>query len=317
MNSGQQHKALLPFASKQVDKRLPTTSCQDRKYVDSSNKFALLNNYMTNVNVSVLEALYTTCTNDWQELNFMPAFNRLYLICEGDGRIEIGDKSYWPVPGQLVIMPAHVTQSYTTINEHPYSKYWCHFQALVGDRHLFQLMQVPYCITLAPERLQQALHTFQTLTDVHHTAGWTAAFRTQGLLMELLSLYLEEAGFEQVSLPVSAAVEKINEVLHYIECHLSEKISVQQLASLLHLHPNYFITFFREQMGESPIQYINRVKVSRAQQLLLTSDLNVSEIADSIGMDVYYFSRLFKQSTGFTPTSYKQQRVLFSSDPVR
>lgn len=45
--------------------------------------------------------------------------------------------------------------------------------------------------------------------------------------------------------------------------------------------------------------------MERAKKLLLTSCLSVTGIAETVGLDVYYFSRLFKNSTGFNPTAFK------------
>ncbi|MCE5168030.1 AraC family transcriptional regulator [Paenibacillus profundus] len=268
-------------------------------------KMELLQRYLANVQVHVTDAYYTKCREDWCESNFVPSFNRMYLICDGEGRIEIAGSTYYPGPRQMVIMPAGVNQSYAAISSHTYEKYWCHFTTLIGERHLFQFMRIPHVVTMSPSVFEEAVERFQRLKKEHYDGDWTAVLRKQALLMELLSLYLGEAGPESIILPSSQAMDKLNLVLQYMNGHLTERLSVQQLADRLHLHPNYFITFFREHIGESPVQYMNRMKVERAKKLLLTSHLSVTEIAEAVGLDVYYFSRLFKNSTGFNPTSFK------------
>jgi YesN/AraC family two-component response regulator len=64
-------------------------------------------------------------------------------------------------------------------------------------------------------------------------------------------------------------------------------------------------------MGIPPIQYINRRRIEKAQQLLLSSDDSLYRIAAQVGFaDVYYFSRLFKQYVGLAPSYYQKRRQL-------
>ncbi|NKI24775.1 AraC family transcriptional regulator [Paenibacillus dendritiformis] len=265
----------------------------------------LLQRYLANVRLSVTDAYYTKCNPGWRESDFVPEFNRMYLIRSGEGRIVIDGTAYNPGPGQMVIMPARVLQSYGTISARTYEKYWCHFTALMGQRHLFQSMRIPYCLTLPEDVFREAESHFERLIRCHAGGDWTAELNKQAMLIELLSLYFRTAGLERIDLPSSQTLDKLNLALQMMHEHLSERLNVQQLAERVHFHPNYFITLFREHMGESPVQYMNRMKIERAKQLLLTTALTVTEVADAVGLDVYYFSRLFKNSTGFNPTSFK------------
>jgi AraC family transcriptional regulator, arabinose operon regulatory protein len=98
----------------------------------------------------------------------------------------------------------------------------------------------------------------------------------------------------------------MNAVLQYIEAHLTDNLTVEELAQIAHFHPNYFIQLFKNFTGNSPIQYINRVRLEKAKHLLTMTELNVSAIADAVGLELSYFSRMFREHNGVSPTAYRE-----------
>lgn len=70
----------------------------------------------------------------------------------------------------------------------------------------------------------------------------------------------------------------------------------------------YFIRLFKQEFAQTPVQYINRKKVERAQLMLFTSDCSVKEVAYKLGFSDYgYFIRLFRKMTGITPQEYRRK----------
>jgi len=82
-------------------------------------------------------------------------------------------------------------------------------------------------------------------------------------------------------------------------------LSVTELAAACGYHENYFSSFFKKTMGCTPRHYINLQKINKAKDMLLFSDCNVTEAAEQLGFSsVHYFSRVFHQLTGITPSEY-------------
>lgn len=103
--------------------------------------------------------------------------------------------------------------------------------------------------------------------------------------------------------------ERFNGILKYIEQHHAEKIPVESLASMANLSTYHFSRLFDEVTGRTPGEYINYVRIHKAEQLLRNTDLNITEIALSTGFnDINYFSRMFKKIKSITPTSYRKLR---------
>lgn len=102
--------------------------------------------------------------------------------------------------------------------------------------------------------------------------------------------------------------EKMDEARYHLLQHASEEVDLEDLASDLGFSYSRFRTIFKAHTGQSPLQYQLDIRVNRAKDLLRSSTRSVSEIADDLGFgSVYYFSRLFKQRTGKTPSSFQEK----------
>lgn len=273
-----------------------------------TNKSLLrLRSLLPNVQVHLSMASYTKVNMKWRHMNMVPDFNRLYYIVEGEGGLIIDGETYYPRPGQLFVMPSGVKQSYFVTTENTFGKYWCHFTAKIGDTDLFRLTGMPYFIDVADrERLSRL---FVQLIEHYNSDEFSAVLMQKAVLLEIVSFFIDGAMQKQeLFRPVKQdrGLENLNSVLKYIEQHLHENVTVQQLADLVHFHPNYLIRQFHELVGSSPIQYIQRLKMDTAKTWLTTADEPVSDIASKVGMELYYFSRIFKKHTGLSPTEYRQ-----------
>lgn len=101
-------------------------------------------------------------------------------------------------------------------------------------------------------------------------------------------------------------VERFAPVLRHIDTHYSEPISVDSLAALAGLSRFHFSRLFKELTGHTVSEYVNAVRLDRADYLLRHTRLTVTEIAAAAGFnDIYYFSRTFKKHKQVTPTSIR------------
>lgn len=86
-------------------------------------------------------------------------------------------------------------------------------------------------------------------------------------------------------------------------------VSVKDIAAEVGFSPGYFSTRFTQLIGENVLQYVQRVRVLRALQLLATTDLSVDAIAAKVGYrDVATFRSVFRAVTGYTPSLYRKYR---------
>jgi AraC-like DNA-binding protein/mannose-6-phosphate isomerase-like protein (cupin superfamily) len=258
-----------------------------------------------NLSVQVTFARYNTSYESWVSKEQTPAFHRLYLIVDGEGSIKVNGKTYYPQPNQLVILPAGTEQSRTHSKEHPYSRYICHFNAQVGAWPLFHDQSLP-CFSNV-DQPEQIRDIFDQLIYQYQRKTAFSSLYAQAALLQLLAYCFEEGRHTHVihRFMKSSEGEKLAQVLAYIDSRITEPLEVDELAELVHLHPNYFIPYFKKHMGITPIHYVQKKRIEEAKKLLSYTDNSISEIANQIGMELSHFSKQFKQFTGLSPSSYR------------
>ncbi|WP_239629867.1 AraC family transcriptional regulator [Paenibacillus sp. H1-7] len=264
---------------------------------------AWLGNYLKKLQLEVLTVGHSSVTPQWRNWNVAPPFSCLYYIEEGNGWFKIKGREHAPEAGYVVLLPAGVVHSYSTSSERPYTKYWCHFQAKVGEMHLFHLISMP--ISFPVRHAGRFADTFRELLQAYRSTDALAPLRAKTALAVLVTHLLEEClpdGIEPASNP---SLQKLNEIISYIEDHLSEDLSVEKLAAVVNYSPNYFIHFFKSMQGVSPIQYINNSRIEKAKRLLMTTDRSLAQIASELGMEPHYLSRMFKRHEQFSPQHYR------------
>lgn len=102
--------------------------------------------------------------------------------------------------------------------------------------------------------------------------------------------------------------EDIQKVQDYIEKHYSDKISIETLAKLINTGRRTFERKFKEATNNTPIEYIQRVRIEAAKKFFEASRRNVTEIMFDIGYaDTKAFRDIFKKVTGLTPIEYRNK----------
>lgn len=110
--------------------------------------------------------------------------------------------------------------------------------------------------------------------------------------------------------PHSSSRWAVLQAVRHIEEHFSQPLSLGELASLSRLNPSYFSIQFKKETGANYVDFIKRVRVDNASQLLRSTDLKIYEVASAVGYnDTKYFSEIFKEVTGITPLAYRQKIV--------
>jgi AraC-like DNA-binding protein len=101
-------------------------------------------------------------------------------------------------------------------------------------------------------------------------------------------------------------LKKLEPVLAYINLNYSNKISLEELSSKAFMSPNYFCSFFKDSTGFSPIEYINKVRISKVIQLLKSGNKGIYEISLECGFtNLANFNKMFKRFTGMPPSKVR------------
>ncbi|MDF2814514.1 MAG: transcriptional regulator, AraC family, partial [Paenibacillus sp.] len=268
----------------------------------------VIKGYFSRLQLELIVAKYSDpVPADWGRPLRADEYHRLYFIVGGEGRIEVDGHTFHPSARQLVLLPAGIPLSYSTINSNIYKKYWCHFSAKVGSFHLSRLIDFPYSLTVRDTGYVTDL--FEQLQTASQTSGdMTSPLKVNRILLELLTYFIDNMPPQSIRLSSSPDTRRSNEILQYMEEHLSdpsEPLTPRRLAEAFHYNPNYFSRYFKSLFQLSPGEYINKVRIERAKRLLTQSNLTVEEIARRVGLERFYFSNMFKRSTKLSPSEYR------------
>lgn len=272
------------------------------------NETELVNNYLVNLNINPIIAAFTCCNDSWRDIDYTPDYNKFYYIIEGEGWLNINGEDFYPKPGQLFLMPSGVKQSYSYINENRFKKYWCHFTAKSGEMDIFSLLSIPFFVDVDDKNQPVLKSMFENLILLSGRKTLASVLEAKSRMTDIIAWYIDSCDMQGgITIKSSAVFKKLEKVHSYIREHLADPITVEELADLVHYHPNYFIRFFKQHMGTSPMQHINKMRLKKARELLFLEDIAVSVIAEKTGFnDISHFSRAFKHYTGFSPTEFRK-----------
>jgi AraC-like DNA-binding protein/ligand-binding sensor protein len=109
----------------------------------------------------------------------------------------------------------------------------------------------------------------------------------------------------------NAEMPVIKKAKEYIREHQAEKVSLGTVAKAVNMSAFYFCKMFKKAAGINFTDYLTRVRIERAQNLLLNPNLRISEIGFEVGFQsLTHFNRVFKKIAGQSPTDYRAQLLM-------
>ncbi|WP_017470905.1 response regulator transcription factor [Amphibacillus jilinensis] len=103
---------------------------------------------------------------------------------------------------------------------------------------------------------------------------------------------------------------RIDQLLTYIDEHYSESLSLTSLADHFHFNPSYLSSYFRQHHNVGFSDYLTKVRVDRAKELLANQELSIAEVGAMVGYtDHSYFCKVFKKNTNKSPSRYRKDAL--------
>lgn len=130
--------------------------------------------------------------------------------------------------------------------------------------------------------------------DLQRMTDWLTAY-----LQEAIGVR-EQANQRDIHRSILAAAE-------YIREHYNEDISLSSVSTRYYITSSYFSSMFKEIIGENFVEYLTRIRMEKAKELLTDTSHKIGQISEMVGYaDSRYFSKLFKKHTGWMPTEFRQ-----------
>lgn len=226
----------------------------------------------------------------------------LEYVAAGHGTLTVGGKKYPLRPGMVYSYGPDVPHVIETDPENPMTKYFVDF---VGSRAVGLIGAGPLAgheprFTSTSGRIRRIYEDLieSGNADTHHSRDICT------VLLELLILRVCENAIPYDE-AISPAWDSYQRCLHFIDNRYVTIQSLDELAKACNIDKSYLCRLFRRYRSESPYQYLLRLKMNRAADLMLAGNMLVKEAADQVGFaDPYHFSRVFKKIYGASPENF-------------
>lgn len=249
----------------------------------------------------------------------------LYLI-EGQAYVEAGKETYVLEPEDLIIFYSQVPHSIYLSGSFPLHYYVLKFDPMHLDIPSSSLPGISDILRMAQSepglrccfRRKELEHTrmralFDRAVDVvtHKKFGYDIQAHSLYcmIISELLSIWYKK-GFRIHEIPADNSDQKaLVSAAQYINCHYSEEIRVEHLAALAGMSYSSFAAKFHRYYGMPCSTYIRKVRISRAEDLLLQTDYDLTYIRQETGFcDCSHLIRAFREEKGATPKQFRKRR---------
>jgi AraC-like DNA-binding protein len=242
----------------------------------------------------------------------------LILLTEGRAVFQIDTECFAVEKGQAIFVGSG--QIHTGLAQAE----TCAFSAIVFHPDLLgsstlDAVQYKFLDPLMQKKIQPPLHITDTspwgrtileklLEIIAHYEQKSPTYEliTKGDLYLILAALIAGSALNLSTAPGNYKTEKLKQVINYIQQNYNQKITIRDLAGLVHMSEGYFHRFFRQLTRQTPVDYINYYRVQKAAGFLKSGDQKIAEIALDLGFDNFsYFSALFKKYMNQTPWEYR------------
>ncbi|WP_138752072.1 response regulator transcription factor [Paenibacillus sinopodophylli] len=149
------------------------------------------------------------------------------------------------------------------------------------------------------KKLEEAKYTyFKQIGEANHANE----------AISLLHAFLSEANDVIEKRSAAGSNSNMTQLLLFIRENYAESLSLTELAKHFHFNPSYLSSYFTAHNKEGFSEYLNKIRVEKAADLLRDSAVSISEISSMVGYsDHSYFTKVFKKLTGLSPSHYRKQ----------
>ena len=239
-------------------------------------------------------------------------YSIVYIIC-GDRRVITPYGHFDAHAGDITSMPPKLYHRTFPISEQPYSSFLVKFSEdfaktfiaeMGADLWTYVFEQKHFTFDTDTCRIIEAI--LQDMYEIYKSASPYKNMLLKGEFYRLAVLMREKDRSPGVSLFKNILSGEIMEAMYYIEQHYDENILISDVSALIGFSEGHFSRLFSSQVGIPFSRYLINVRLRHAKELLINTDMSVSDVALSTGFSSGdYLSACFGKYEGMTPTAFK------------
>ncbi len=239
--------------------------------------------------------------------------HELYFLLSGKRRYFVGHKIFSVSPGNLVIIPENELHRTGAMGGVGYDRYVTYFTGdtldaiaeTLGRERVDEFLSLG-CVQFSPERVKRLRERFDAIYSEQAREDGFSLQVQKNLLYDIIIETLRHGKVK--SCATGEGADKIQLVAAYISENYASEITLDFAAEMACMEKTYFSKRFKALTGFGFCEYLTRTRINAAQSLLLSSELNVSEISDACGFSgSNYFGDVFRRLHGVSPSQYRQK----------
>ncbi len=277
------------------------------KKTKGSSSDIIMNNY-NNFNLSLINFGCEASSADFSEKAVIREKHILHFVYEGKGYYNVNNVNYSLKKGSVfAIYPGSIVSYGNLSSEMPMKFSWIGFDSAEADEVLSDLNLSHDLPVIQCSKIEEIHELISDFTHANLEVNSFNMFSYIRFLYSVLEILKNSGNIENtknnLSLPKNYVMD---DIVSYIYKNYSNDLSVEEIAETFHISHSTLWRYFKDTMAISPNEYIMSVKISKAMQLL-NGSIPIKDIAVAVGIpDVQYFSKVFKQKTGYSPSSLKK-----------
>lgn len=236
-----------------------------------------------------------------------PAVRSYYLlhyILDGKGEYTANNTGYKLSAGQGFLIEPDCPAMYMSDEKEPWTYVWIGFSGKIAKELLESVgLSQKQPIFHSPEK--EKMHEYVMNMIYHNHSSIEDTYYTIGMFYMFLSTI---AAANRDILPPADGNLYVEQSISYIQNHITEALTVEEIAKYVGLNRTYLSTLFKKHTGLSPLKYVQAFRLTKAKYLLESSTLPVYSIAYSCGyQNAEALIKIFRQRYQISPSAYRKQ----------
>ena len=243
-------------------------------------------------------------TMQYTEKNIQLLEAKFTYVEFGEMILYTDDKTYYVQKGDMVLIPPMIKHTYTVLKKDKTVIHWFHFQLKVDNSDFsnnIDIEKYPFIVHADDEKFLKKMFKYlfegKSFDDNSNFLKISIILRIVNYFFDLCPNCYKNTEKDNMDL-----------IVDYITKNSTENFTLEELAKKSNYTKNHFIIKFKEKTGQTPINFLNNIRLENVRTMLYQTDLPINVIMTECGfMDFAYFSKLFKKTFGSSPKTFRQQ----------
>lgn len=227
----------------------------------------------------------------------------LFATISGKGKLLYEGGEYILEKNTVVVISCDAFQHYASLSEEIWEFRWITFNGTAAGE-FYKLINPGGINILNTAKIIEYAEMLEEVGKHYKHQELVYSLQVSSIISNLLTdVITERIEGERIG---TGGIERLKPVIDFIDHHYNQKISIQELADMMFISKYYFIILFRTNVGVTPHEYLVNLRIKKAKELLVSTDLSLAEIADKTGFcDSKNLIMNFKKNTSMTPRKYR------------